>query len=79
MATDPDDGTAIGPCAQWRHEAAVYVLGALGPAERQAFERHFLACPQCRAEVLDVAALPGLLGRLRQHSPGHQKESHPPG
>jgi anti-sigma factor RsiW len=69
MATDPDHRPGAGPCAQWRYEAAIYVLGALGPAERQAFERHFHACPQCRAEVLAVAPLPGLLRRMSPDPP----------
>lgn len=41
-----------------------YVLGALGPAERAAFERHLPSCPTCREAVATLAVLPGLLGRL---------------
>ena len=43
---------------------AAYVLGALSPAEREAYERHLASCPDCRDNVADLAALPGLLGRL---------------
>jgi anti-sigma factor RsiW len=45
-------------------EVGAYVLGALPPAERDAFERHLGECEICRAEVADLAVLPGLLGRL---------------
>jgi hypothetical protein len=41
-----------------------YVLGALSPAERAAFERHLPGCASCRESVADLAVLPGLLGRL---------------
>jgi anti-sigma-K factor RskA len=45
-------------------EAGVYVLGALAPAERSAYERHLATCRECRNEVAELAVLPGLLGRL---------------
>jgi anti-sigma-K factor RskA len=45
-------------------DAGAYVLGALAPAERAAYERHLASCPECRYEVSDLAGLPGLLGRL---------------
>lgn len=45
-------------------ESGVYLLGALSPGERQAYERHLSTCAECRAEVSDLAALPGLLGRI---------------
>jgi hypothetical protein len=41
-----------------------YVLGALAPAERAAFERHLTTCASCRDAVATLAVLPGLLGRL---------------
>ncbi|MGW0432414.1 anti-sigma factor family protein [Micromonospora sp. NPDC003197] len=46
------------------YDDAAYVLGALAPAERAAYERHLSACPSCRTAVSEVAVLPGLLGRL---------------
>ena len=45
-------------------ESGVYLLGALSPGERQAYERHLTTCAECRSEVSDLAALPGLLGRI---------------
>lgn len=46
------------------HDDAAYVLGALPPAERLAFERHLATCAECAASVRRIAGLPGLLGRL---------------
>ena len=46
------------------HDDAAYVLGALPPAERLAYERHLATCPECAASVRRIAGLPGLLGRL---------------
>lgn len=40
---------------------AAYVLGALGPQERRAFEDHLRTCDSCQAAVADLAGLPGLL------------------
>lgn len=44
--------------------AGPYVLGALSPAERQAFEGHLSTCAGCRAAVARLAGLPGLLARV---------------
>ena len=41
-----------------------YVLGALAPEERLAFERHLPTCPACSASVRDLAGLPGLLAQV---------------
>jgi hypothetical protein len=46
------------------HDDAAFVLGALSPAERTAYERHLATCSFCREAVADIAVLPGLLGRL---------------
>lgn len=46
------------------HDAGPYVLGALSPEDRRAFEEHLEQCPQCRAEVQEFAGLPGLMSRL---------------
>jgi hypothetical protein len=46
------------------HDDAAYVLGALPPAERLAFERHLGTCEECAASVRQIAGLPGLLARV---------------
>ena len=46
------------------HDAAPYVLGALAPDDRRAFEEHLTDCEACTGEVRDFAGLPGLLSRL---------------
>jgi hypothetical protein len=46
------------------HDAGPYVLGALPPEDRRAFEEHLATCGHCRAEVQEFAGLPGLLSRL---------------
>ncbi len=55
MTTTPD------PYATW---AAAHVLGALEPDERSEFVQHLEACESCRAEVSELASIPGLLARL---------------
>lgn len=46
------------------HEAGAYVLGALSPADRTAFERHLPGCTSCQQSVRQLAGLPGLLARV---------------
>ncbi|GAA3055559.1 anti-sigma factor family protein [Actinokineospora globicatena] len=41
-----------------------YLLGALDPIERSAFESHAARCDDCRAELVRLAPLPGLLHRI---------------
>lgn len=48
----------------FRQHDAAYVLGALTPGERQAFEDHMRECRECRRAVSEVAGLPGLLSRV---------------
>lgn len=48
----------------YAHDDGAYVLGALTPPERAAFEAHLTDCPPCRGAVAELAALPGLLARL---------------
>jgi hypothetical protein len=43
------------------HNDAAYVLGALSPVDRQAYELHLRDCPDCRARVQRLAGMPGLL------------------
>ena len=45
-------------------DSGVYVLGALAPSQRTAFELHMATCAECQSEVSDLAVIPGLLGRL---------------
>ena len=42
----------------------VYLLGALDPAERYAFESHLSYCEICRGELVRLAPLPGLLNQI---------------
>lgn len=46
------------------HDDAAYVLGALSPAQRRAFEEHLETCPDCARSVRDLAGMPGLLAGL---------------
>ena len=46
------------------HDDGAYVLGALSPVERAAYERHLATCSFCREAVAEIAVLPGLLSRL---------------
>ena len=43
------------------HDDAAYVLGALSPAERLAYERHLPTCEECSRSVRSLAGMPGLL------------------
>ena len=45
----------------WAMTGGVYVLGALPPGERLAFEEHLSGCVECTATVRELAGLPGLL------------------
>jgi hypothetical protein len=45
------------------HDDGAYVLGALSPDERLAFERHLADCEACARSVRELAGLPGLLAR----------------
>ncbi|WNM41574.1 zf-HC2 domain-containing protein [Micromonospora halotolerans] len=49
---------------EFEHDDGAYVLGALAPADRAAYERHLGGCASCREAVAEIAVLPGLLGRL---------------
>jgi anti-sigma-K factor RskA len=53
-------------CAEARLALGAYVLGALDPHERSAVELHVDGCSACRNELAELAALPGLLGRLTE-------------
>jgi Putative zinc-finger len=46
------------------HDDGAYVLGALSPDDRLAFERHLPSCAACTESVRELAGLPGLLARV---------------
>ncbi|GIG64519.1 anti-sigma factor family protein [Phytomonospora endophytica] len=46
---------------QHHHDGAAYVLGALDPADRTAFEAHLPHCAECTGTVRGLAQLPGVL------------------
>ncbi|MEV2212372.1 zf-HC2 domain-containing protein [Streptomyces sp. NPDC050997] len=46
-----------------------YLLGALESAERPAVERHLAHCADCRAQLMELAPLVGLLPQLRFEEP----------
>ncbi|MFI9487227.1 anti-sigma factor family protein [Promicromonospora sp. NPDC052451] len=56
-----DEGHGGDRYAEWD---AAYVLGALSPSDRRAYERHLAECDACRAAVADLAGMPGLLSTL---------------
>lgn len=49
---------------EYAHLDGVYVLGALAPAERQAYEVHLRTCQACSQAVRELAGLPGLMARV---------------
>jgi hypothetical protein len=57
---------------------AAYVLGALAPEERHAFEQHLKSCADCSASVMELAGMPGLLSRVSAAQVLEPPESPPP-
>jgi Putative zinc-finger len=53
-----------GQCRQVRPALGVYLLGAIGPAERFAVDRHLAGCTECREELAGLASLVGRLGTV---------------
>ena len=49
---------------RFRDWDAAYVLGALDSVDRRDYERHIASCPECAADVAELAGLPGILGKL---------------
>lgn len=43
---------------------AAYVLGALPPADRRAYEAHLRECERCAEGLTELAGLPGILSRV---------------
>jgi len=54
---------ASGACAGFRSQLGVYLTGSILPADRAVVVRHLASCVACRAELADLAGLPGLLRR----------------
>jgi len=48
----------------FREWDAAYLLGALSPADRRAYEQHLRGCPGCREALGEFVAMPGLLAHL---------------
>ena len=48
------------------HDDAPYVLGALDPADRAAFEAHLETCADCRARVAELRAPAAALAAVRE-------------
>ena len=53
-----------GQCRQIRSALGVYLLGAIGPAERFSVDRHLAGCTDCREELAGLASLVGRLGTV---------------
>ncbi len=51
-------------CTDVRQALGVYVVGAIDPAERAVVDRHLAGCRECRDELVGLAGLPALLGRV---------------
>jgi len=51
----------------------VYVLGAAEPEERRKVEAHLPHCQACRAELLRLAPIPGLLAMVPPEAPTRQQ------
>ena len=45
---------------------AAYVLGALSPSDRRAFEEHLKVCAACASSVGELAGLPGLMSKVSE-------------
>lgn len=71
--------TTNGGSCGFEHEDGAYVLGALSPEDRAAFERHLEDCEDCTRSVSELAGLPGLLARVPVESlePDHRPEPVP--
>jgi MEDS: MEthanogen/methylotroph, DcmR Sensory domain/Putative zinc-finger len=57
-------------CRELAREVTAYTEGALAPPDRERFEAHRLACPECRLHVAQWQAMISSLGRLEDRSEG---------
>jgi hypothetical protein len=60
----PGSMTTPWDCAEIRAALGVYVVGAIGPADRAIVDSHLAWCAGCREELAGLAALPGRLGSV---------------
>jgi len=60
-ARGTEAGEGADPYGTWD---AAYVLGALAPPERRAYEEHLAGCASCQRAVAEIAGLPGLLAQV---------------
>lgn len=56
--------TGAGGCGEIRRALGVYVLGAIGPAQRAVVYGHLAWCSACREELAGPAGLPGRLASV---------------
>jgi anti-sigma factor RsiW len=54
-----------------------YLLEVLEPAERSAVERHLVRCVECRAELMELASLVGLLQHVPFEEPRQMSQTGP--
>jgi hypothetical protein len=79
--------TGAGEYGEIRRALGVYLLGAVGPAERAAVDGHLAECAACREELAGLAGLPGRLAsvpvpdvtRMTLDTPAARDGSRPPG
>ncbi|WP_236791269.1 anti-sigma factor [Amycolatopsis sp. GM8] len=64
------------PADEFETYDAAYVLGALSPEDRAAYEAHLKECPDCARAVQELAGLPGLLSQV---GPEMVETAEPPG
>ncbi|MGH3098840.1 MAG: anti-sigma factor family protein [Streptosporangiales bacterium] len=58
---------------------AAYVLGALSPEDRRAYEQHLSECADCARAVRELAGVPGLLGKVPEElATAEHAETAPP-
>jgi hypothetical protein len=64
-----------GPADPFQTYDAAYVLGALSPEDRAAFETHLKECADCARAVQELAGLPGLLSQVTPEMVGEEPPS----
>jgi len=57
-------GVGSPSCRELRQLLGVYVVGAIDPAERALVDEHLATCSACRDELVGLAGLPAMLGRV---------------